>query len=320
MNEIMQRNKTALMPDSLEGKLTMAELFLKSGIMPKDMNTKEKVFIALQYGHELGLSPMVSVQNIAVINGRPSLSTSLIKALVFEADILDDYKEIELVKDNSVFGYTVTCKRKNFNNIFDATFSLDDALQAGLILGIKDGKILAEKATWRGYTKDMLLYRAISRCLKKAVPEFFKGILTKEEAMDIDPEIDNKIPAEKVLKEIKVDIIKNENEEKKAEVIPAAFDPIKAKNEVLDAARKVYNQLSKDELNYYIQLKSKAEYTESDFNADKEKLNCICERLLQEEKKKLEIQNEKEGEPDPDFEVMEKAFEKKDEELPRGVL
>ena len=37
--------------------------------MPKSIETPEAVFVAMQMGAEIGLSPMASVQNIAVIKG-----------------------------------------------------------------------------------------------------------------------------------------------------------------------------------------------------------------------------------------------------------
>ena len=58
---------------------TMEEMFLfaravvESGLAPKAFDTQQKVLVAVQMGMELGLPPMAALQNICVINGRPSL-------------------------------------------------------------------------------------------------------------------------------------------------------------------------------------------------------------------------------------------------------
>jgi hypothetical protein len=74
--------KDSLMPVSVQDKLAMAETLAKSGLMPKGLDTREKVFVALQWGNELGLSPMVAVNNVAVVNGRPTLGADIMHALV----------------------------------------------------------------------------------------------------------------------------------------------------------------------------------------------------------------------------------------------
>ena len=45
----------------------------KSGLAPKGISTPEAICVAIQMGLEVGLPPLASLQNIAVINGRPAL-------------------------------------------------------------------------------------------------------------------------------------------------------------------------------------------------------------------------------------------------------
>src|SRR5271169_5043266 len=61
-------------PTTFAEALTFSEYLAKSDLAPKDFKDKPaNVLIALQMGAELGLPPMAALQNIAVINGRPSL-------------------------------------------------------------------------------------------------------------------------------------------------------------------------------------------------------------------------------------------------------
>ena len=58
-------------PRGIDEAIRLAKIMAASGLMPKSIETPEAVFVAMQMGAEIGLSPMASVQNIAVINGTP---------------------------------------------------------------------------------------------------------------------------------------------------------------------------------------------------------------------------------------------------------
>jgi hypothetical protein len=163
------------MPQSFKGKLELAEVLAMSGLCPSGMNTKEKVYVALQLGHELGLSPMIAVQNIVIVKGKPSVMTGAMKGIAFNTGLLEEYKEEEiLLEDGSVFGVVVTGKRKDNGFEFEGKFNMDDAKNANLL----------GKDNWK-YPAVMLNYRANSIFLKKAFPELLAGLLTPEEAENI---------------------------------------------------------------------------------------------------------------------------------------
>ena len=63
-----------LVPQSFEQLWRLSVVMAQSNMMPKGMEKPEAVFVAVQMGLEVGLSPMQAVQNIAVIN--PLESTS----------------------------------------------------------------------------------------------------------------------------------------------------------------------------------------------------------------------------------------------------
>lgn len=64
----------SLAPQSIDEALRFAEMRSKSSLVPKDFSGNPgNILVAVQWGMELGLQPMQAMQNIAVINGRPSL-------------------------------------------------------------------------------------------------------------------------------------------------------------------------------------------------------------------------------------------------------
>jgi hypothetical protein len=67
-------NAPVLTPTNFDQLTIFAAMAARSGLVPKDYAGKaEAIMIAVQLGSELGLSPMQSLQSVAVINGRPGV-------------------------------------------------------------------------------------------------------------------------------------------------------------------------------------------------------------------------------------------------------
>lgn len=73
---------------SLSEIKTWGNEIAKSGMTP--LETGEKVVVAIMMGKELGLEPMVSVNNIIPINGKATLGIHLINSLLLKAGIVTE--------------------------------------------------------------------------------------------------------------------------------------------------------------------------------------------------------------------------------------
>ena len=72
----------------------LAKLMASSDLVPKDFREKPaNVLLAVQLGHEVGLTPMQAVQNIAVINGRPVIWGDALLGIVQNSGLLQDITE-----------------------------------------------------------------------------------------------------------------------------------------------------------------------------------------------------------------------------------
>src|SRR6267378_5947454 len=72
-----------LEPQTLTEAIEFAKLIASSELCPKAYRLKPAdVLIAVQMGRELGIMPMQALQNIAVINGRPTMWGDLVLGLV----------------------------------------------------------------------------------------------------------------------------------------------------------------------------------------------------------------------------------------------
>src|SRR4051812_33103312 len=58
---------------TMEDIFLFAKAVMDSGMAPPGFDTPQKILVAIQMGLEVGLSPMSSLSNIAVINGRPTI-------------------------------------------------------------------------------------------------------------------------------------------------------------------------------------------------------------------------------------------------------
>jgi hypothetical protein len=171
MNELVD-----LSPKSLDEAMALANILADSSIVPKDFIGKPgNVLVAIQWGMELGLKPMQAMQNIAVINGRPSLWGDAVLALVLASPVCEYIEEWE---ENG----TAYCKVKRRGKPEDIqTFSEEDAKKAGLI---------GKQGPWTQYPKRMKKMRARAFTLRDNFADVLKGIQIAEEVMDIPTEKD----------------------------------------------------------------------------------------------------------------------------------
>lgn len=128
-------------------------------------------FVAINMGHEVGLGEFASIQSIAVIDGKPCLYGDGLIGVVRASP------KCEWIKETiSEDGLAATCetKRKGEPHTITATYSMSDAMQAGI----------DTKFNWKKHPKRMLQMRARSYCLRDAYPDLLKGLGVVEEMMD----------------------------------------------------------------------------------------------------------------------------------------
>jgi hypothetical protein len=171
ITEIKPSGMVSLAPQTFEQALTFANYLADSDMVPKDFKGKPgNCLIAMQWGAEVGLQPLQALQNIAVINGRPSLWGDSLIALVRASPAC----EYILEEDD---GKMATCRVKRRGEPEQArTFSMDDAKAAGL-----QGK----QGPWSQYPKRMRQMRARAFAMRDVFPDVLRGMPVAEEVMDI---------------------------------------------------------------------------------------------------------------------------------------
>jgi len=181
---------TGVQLTSLEEAFRFANAICASGFAPRGMEKPESVLIALQWGAELGLTPMAGLQNIAVVNGRPALFGDAALALVRSSGLLEDYREEEIGEaGKDSFGFKISVKRKG-NTEQSESFTVADA---------KAAKLWGKTGPWTDYPRRMLKFRARGFVLRDTFGDVLKGLRTAEEMRDMPVEPVNVTPlAEKI--------------------------------------------------------------------------------------------------------------------------
>ncbi len=171
----------SLLPGTMAEAMEMARMIADSDFAPKQYKGKPtNVLIAIQMGADIGLKPMVALQNIAVINGRPSIWGDGALALVRGAGVVDKFKET-IEGEGDKRAATCVLKRKGDSDETVNTFSVADAKKANL---------WGKEGPWSTYPDRMLKMRARSFTLRDAAPDILMGLVLTEEAMDYPDAID----------------------------------------------------------------------------------------------------------------------------------
>ena len=200
--------------------------FANSEIVPDMYKISEKnpepkaianCMIAIDMAQRIGASPLMIMQNMAIIYGRPSWSSKFLVATVntcgrfaplqykfTEKGMLGkvDYTEYEKVWDKALYGgkggykniaKTVTFDGTEEMNVECIAFttakgSPDKVLESSPVsirLAIQEGWYTKAGSKWQTMKKQMLMYRAASFWTNAYAPELSMGMKTEDEIRDI---------------------------------------------------------------------------------------------------------------------------------------
>jgi hypothetical protein len=148
--------------------VTLGGILVRSGYFA-DTKAVSQAIVKVLRGQELGIGPVTAMSEIHVIDGKPSMSATLMAALVRRAGY--DYR----VKiDDKACRITFY---RNGQEIGESVFSADDAKTANLI---NDPK----RPSWQKYRRNMLFARAMSNGARWYCPEIFGGSAYSTEELE----------------------------------------------------------------------------------------------------------------------------------------
>jgi hypothetical protein len=191
--ELSTQRASGLALQSFDDAFRFAKMVAASEFAPKDFRGKpESCLLAIQHGSEVGLSPMQSLQSIAVINGRPTIWGDAALALVQSSPVCEYVSEYMQGEGDSL---TAVCeaKRQGYPAPTTVRFSVADARKAGL---------WGKSGPWSQYPARMLALRARGFALRNAFADALRGLITAEEAQDYPASAPAPEPLTKSVKEV----------------------------------------------------------------------------------------------------------------------
>jgi hypothetical protein len=165
---IASNASTALEPSTAEQAFWLASQLVKSGLLGRSVQRPEAAFAIILAGRELGLTAMQSLRSIHIIEGKPTLSSDLMAALVMRSPTCEYF---QLVESTNTIARYVTKRVGAKNKETPMSFTWEDAKLAGV----------TNKNNWKTYPAAMLRARCIASLARVVYPDLLMGIYETDE-------------------------------------------------------------------------------------------------------------------------------------------
>lgn len=164
-----------LVPRSMDEAMALARAVVASRMAPRGMETPEACMIAILHGLEVGLTPLMALQRIALVEGRPTIWGDGAMALVRASGLCRSVKE--WVEGETPEAWVATCEvqRKGETDPVVRQFGVEDAKRAGL---------WGRPGPWSTYPRRMLQMRARAFALRDVFADVLGGLYLREEIED----------------------------------------------------------------------------------------------------------------------------------------
>lgn len=140
--------------------------------VPKDFQGKPAAVAAcILMGRAVGVDPMVALQHVSIVQGRPVLSAELMRSLILSNGHQLRFPELTATRA------VVEGRRRGDEDWTRVSFNMDEAKAAGL----------AGKDNWRKHPQEMLAARATSRLARLIFADCLGGLsYTADEMADVE--------------------------------------------------------------------------------------------------------------------------------------
>jgi hypothetical protein len=158
--------KAQLEPTSMAEAISLAKHAFDSKLFSA-YGTPQAVLMTVLAGRELGLSAMASLRAIHIIEGKPTMSADLIRALVVKSGAVKYFRCTERTADRSTWE-----TQRGDDPPISLTYTMEEAKAAGVV---------KPNSGWVKFAADMLVARASSKLARIVCPDILHGIYTPEE-------------------------------------------------------------------------------------------------------------------------------------------
>ena len=151
----------------------------KSDLVPKEYkNNVANCLIALDMAGNMNLSPLIVMQNLHIIHGRPSWSSKFLISVIKSSPRFSKVEFIRTGKDTDNKGCYVQAFDNELGKVVHGT-------HVDMKMANAEGWVNKTGSKWKTMPDLMLMYRAGAFFARIHAPELTMGILTSEENRDI---------------------------------------------------------------------------------------------------------------------------------------
>lgn len=163
---------------SFELAQRMAKALSSSELIPKSyQNNIPNTMIALELSNRTGVSPIMVMQNLYVVQGRPSWSSSFIIA------VINSYKKFKMPLNFRMSGEGDTRTCVAFTTGIDG--QIYESPEINLQMAAAEGWLSKAGSKWKTMPELMLRYRAAAFFGRLYCPELLMGMQSEDELIDI---------------------------------------------------------------------------------------------------------------------------------------
>ena len=158
--------------------LRAAQMLSQTSIIPQNYQGKpQDCFVAIEMASRMGVSPMVVMQNMYVVKGKPSWAGQACTMLINSCGKFRDVKHVYTgTKGTDTRGCYVTAVRVSDGSVVEG---------AEVTLQMAKAEGWTSNPKWRNLPELMLAYRASAFFARVHCPEAMMGVQTAEEVSDI---------------------------------------------------------------------------------------------------------------------------------------
>lgn len=198
--------------------MQMAKALSESTIVPQTyQKNPSNCLIAIEQAQRMNISPLMVMQNLYPIQGKPSWSSKFLIASINASRKFDMELQYDETKDKDGKPYScVAWTMKNGRRI--------EGMEVNMQMAKDEGWLGKNGSKWKTMPQLMLRYRAASFFSSLNCPELTMGIYTKEE---IEDNGFNEYPMEDLQTQVQKDIAENANSQEfeQEEATESASEP-----------------------------------------------------------------------------------------------
>jgi hypothetical protein len=234
----LTQNQSVFSVGIFEHAQRIAKMLSASSLIPKDyQGNVQNTMIAMEMANRLGASPLMIMQHMYIVHGKPSFSSTYLIAAI---NASGKYSKLK---------FRLTGEGDNRSCVAYAKDLQDNEMIEGPAVTIKmakdEGWFSKNGSKWKTMPDVMLAYRAAAFFSRLHCPEITMGIQTNEEVIDITPTIQEPVDqeaekAERVEQRVKLLIqnadtveklqsIQGDIPESQLDLFTAKLDELKAK-------------------------------------------------------------------------------------------